>query len=144
MANYTITAANVVPSATATLASYTSGASISAGQPVYLDTSDLDAAQRPKAKLADANDTLLTATVAGLAVNTASAGQIVNICTSDNAFTHGLSSAAAGDVVVLSSTAGALAPAADIASGWRPSVVLVVTSATQGILRITNGTAAKA
>jgi hypothetical protein len=144
MADYTQTASAVLASASATITSHTAGAAIAAGEPCYLDTADLDSLSRPKAKLADANASATTATVHGLALNTASAGQPVSIVREDADFTHGLTGATIGDIVILSANAGKLAPAADLAGGWFPVVCLIVTSATKGILKITQGTVAKA
>lgn len=143
MANYTLTSSSVVPSTSALMRETTAGATIGAGQPIYLDSADLDAQNRGKAKLADANASATTAAVVGLAANSASAGQPIRYIEEDSDYTHGLTSATAGDVVVLSATAGALCPAADIATGYYPVVCLVVTSATKAILKIVAGTAAK-
>jgi len=144
MADYTLTSANVIHSANAEYKTYTAGATIAAGQPVYLDSTALDAQNKPKAKLADANASATTSTVHGIAANTASSGQPLRVVTFDADFTHGLTTVAAGDVIVLSATAGGLAPAADIASGWYPVVIGVATSATNCVLSIVQGTAAKA
>lgn len=144
MADKTLTPANVILSSAAVCSVGIAGATITAGQPVYRDTADLDTYGQGKLKLADANVAAPVCTVAGIAAHGASAGQPLKFAVSDSAFTHGLTTVAAGDVLVLSATAGGIAPAADIASGMYPVVLLVATSATQGILSITNGTVAKA
>lgn len=144
MANYTLTAANVFASTGATYDTVTAGETITAGQPVYYDSGALDAANRPKAKLGDANASAATATIRGIAGNSASNNQPLRVITSDPAFTHGLTTVAAGDIIIVSATAGALAPAADLASGWYPTVAIVATSATQGVLGILSGTEPKA
>lgn len=143
MADYTLTSSSVAPSSSAKKFLYTAGATIGAGQPCYLDNADLDANSRPKAKLADANASATTAAVRGIAANSASAGQPIYLITEDDDYTHGLASPAVGDVVVLSATAGGLAPASDVASGWRPVVLMVPISSTKAIVRIVAGTVAK-
>lgn len=144
MADLTITAASVLASTQATLATGTAGAAITAGQPVYRDDSDLDSYGLGKLKLADANGaSTAVQTVLGLAAHAAASGQPLRVITSDPDFTHGLSGVAAGDCVILSATAGALCPVADLASGHRLNVVLAVTSATKGVLKITTAGAVK-
>ena len=144
MADLTLTSSSVLASTGARRTLHTAGATIAAGQPCYLDSADLDSNNKPKAKLADANASAATAAVEGIAINSASAGQPIYLVSEDDDFTHGLATVAAGDVVVLSANAGGLAPVADIASGWRPVVLMVPTSATKAVLSIVAGTAAKA
>lgn len=94
------------------------GAAILIGQAVYIDTADSN-----KIKLADANASLLAATVAGIAITGASAaGQPVTYATLDAAFAHGLSTGApgvqAGAAIYLSNTPGAMTLTyADLTSG---------------------------
>ena len=70
-----ITAANVAPSSGAQYADGTAGATITAGQAVYLDTS------ANTYKLADCDATAATAVIAGIALNGASSGQPIKIQT---------------------------------------------------------------
>lgn len=145
MADLSVTAANVLASTQASVFSGTAGASITAMQPLYKDTDDLDSFGNPKLKLADANGaSTAVKTVAGVSLHAAASGQPIKWTNSDPDFTHGLSGVVAGDVVILSATAGAVAPVADLASGMRTNVVLVATSATKGVLRITTAGADKA
>jgi hypothetical protein len=145
MADYTLTPANVLASTQATTIFGTAGAALTAGQPLYQDTADLDASGRGKWKLADANGASATIkTMAGVALHAAASGQPVRIALGDPDYTHGLTTVAAGDIVILSATAGAFAPAADLATGMRANVALVATSATKGVLRITTAGADKA
>lgn len=116
MANYTITAANVVPSAAAIKSLGTAGETITPGMPVYLKSSD------GRLWKADADASLETATVAGIALNVASAGQPLWICTQDPEFAHGTS--ATSGALWLSATAGALCPEADVyAVGLYPQCI---------------------
>lgn len=145
MADLTVTAANVLASTQAQPILGTAGATVTAGQVGYRDDSDLDSYGRGKWKLADANGgSTAIKTAQGIFLNGAASGQPVRLCDSDPDFTHGLTGVVAGDIIILSATAGALAPAADLASGMRANVVMVATSATKAVLRITTAGADKA
>ena len=104
MAAIAITAANVVPSATAVLRKeYTAGATITAGQVVYLNTSN-------QWVLAD-SDAAVTgngiADLRGVAVNGGSLNQPLTVCVSDPAFTPG-GTLSKGLAVYLFTTAGSM------------------------------------
>jgi hypothetical protein len=128
-ADLTITAANVVPGANATLTRGTAGATITAGQLVYYDS-----AARTY-KLADANASATTAAVIGLAANGASAGQPLTVIIEDDDLTVGATLSTSAPVYILSATAGGIAPVADLTTGWYPAVVLVAKSTTKAIFR---------
>jgi len=119
-----ITASAVIPSSSAIVAHYTAGATITAGQLVYYDTAT------STVKLADANASAAASTVRGIAVNGASSGQSINVCTYDPELTIG-GTLTVGDVLFCSATAGGIAPAADVASGWYVTVIGVVVSSTK-------------
>jgi hypothetical protein len=139
MADYTLTSSAVVPSDTATLKNYTAGATILAGQPLYSDATALDARNLGKVKPADANGSLATSTLVGIAASSASSGQPVRVITADSDYTHGLTTVVAGQIIVVSATAGGLAPASDMASGMFPAVAMITTSATKAVVSIVNG-----
>lgn len=146
MANLVLTAASVVPSSRAVRIPGIAGAAVTAGQTGYEDTADLDDFGRPKFKLYSANSSSPAAQTAGLRgvfASSAAAGQPVDLVLSDPDFTHGLAAVTKGDIIIASNTAGALAPAADLASGWRPAVVMIATSATKAVLAIAQNTTAK-
>jgi hypothetical protein len=143
MADKSLTPASVVPSANATLIYGTYGATVTAGQAVYADATALDSLGRAKFKLADNNASAATAAMQGIAVNGGSDGQPATICQADPVFTHGLATVAAGDVLVLSATAGGIAPVADLATGNYPVVAMVGLGATTAVLKITAGTVVK-
>lgn len=129
-ADITITAANVVPSANAQKFEATAGATIVAGQLIYLDTADTDATGKGKAKLSDADSaTAAVRVVDGMAINSASAGQPIFYITFDPFLTVG-GSQTVNTVLISSSTAGGLAPAADLSTGEYLTVVAVVKSGT--------------
>ena len=103
MATISITAASVLKSSTGSVSVGVAGATITAGQAVYIDTSDSN-----KIKLADANGTAPANTFAGIALNAASSGQPVSYCTNDSSgFTIG-ATVLAGDTIWLSPTAGGI------------------------------------
>jgi hypothetical protein len=134
MADLSVTAASVLASSTATKSTGVAGATITAGQALYAD-----ATADGVLKLADANASLATSTMVGIALHAALTGQPITYVTADSNFAHGLGSVTAGQVIVLSATAGALAPVADLATGWFPVVAIISTSATHGVLAITRG-----
>lgn len=125
-----ITAANVVPSASADIRSTTAGATITAGQLIYLDSADLDTKDRPKAKLSDANGASALRVADGIAVNNASAGQTINYVVSDTALVITASGLTTNNILILSATPGGVAPSADLTTGWYLNVIGVVKSAT--------------
>ena len=83
-------------------------ATITAGQTVYLDTAV------EKWKLADNNDTAAKAVVAGIALNNASDDQPLHVLQEGQITIGG--TVAVGTIYVQSSTAGGIAPAADLLS----------------------------
>lgn len=134
MADLTVTATQVLPgaeSAGATFASGVAGATITAGQPVYLDTTT------STYKVADNNDTSATlAVVAGIALHGAASGQPLKIQTG-GPFTIGAGAApTVGIIYCLSATAGGIAPSADLATGNRVTILGVGAASNAINLRI--------
>lgn len=119
MADITIPPATVVPSANATLVHGRKAASaIVAGQTVYIL---VDGRIAP----ADANGAAPLFNIAGLAANSASAGQPCSYITDDPALDLGPTTPAiaAGDTLIASATPGGVAPDADCASGWYKTIL---------------------
>ena len=110
MADLTITAANVVPVTGYSKTTGVAGATITAGQPVYIDTTDSN-----KMKACDVDASVLAATVAGIALHGASNGQPLSYITSGD-ITIG-ATVAVGIHYVASDTAGGIMPIADLDSG---------------------------
>ena len=108
MADLTISSTTVVPSSTAVLTQLTSGATISAGDAVYVDATDSN-----KVKLAQADGTAEEAAVYGIASCDASAGQPVVIVRKDTNLAIG-ATVAVGDFYVVSATPGGICPNADL------------------------------
>ena len=123
MADLSITAASVVAGSGARKVNGVAGATITAGQVVYLDSSD------SKYKLAD-NDSATAAvrSPAGIALHAASSNQPLTILTA-GPITIG-ATVAAGDVYCMSSTAGGICPVADIAAGDYNTIIGIGTSTT--------------
>jgi hypothetical protein len=125
-ADLSITAASFKTGARAKFKHAIAGASITAGQAVYLDANG-------KWQLADANGTGTTA-VEGLAAHAATADQVLAVVYEDDDLTLGATLSMVAPVYVLSGTAGGIAPSADIASGWHPKPLIVAKSTTKCIL----------
>jgi hypothetical protein len=123
MADLTITATSVVRGSDATVQTGTAGATITAGQPVYSDSSDAG-----QLKAADANASDATATVVGIALHAAGDEQPL-VYQTGGSITIG-ATVAVGTTYVLSATAGGIAPNVDATTGWRKSHIGVATSTT--------------
>lgn len=122
MADLSITAASVIASSAARRISKAAASTITAGQVVYLNSSGTVAP-------ADANASAATAAVLGIAENGGGAGQRISVITKDPALVIG-ATVAVGDILVLSATAGGIAPAADLTTGHYATVLGVAVSTT--------------
>lgn len=136
MADLSVTAANVVKGTDAVIEHGIAGETITAGQPVYLDTTT------NKLKLADCNSaTAAVRQPRGIALNGASDGQPLTIQRSGN-ITIG-ATLTPGASYYLSATAGGIAPFADLVTG--DYFVLIGIAKTAAILTLAlnyTGTAA--
>lgn len=123
MSDLTITAANVIADPSAKVSSYTAGATITAGQVVYWDSTT------STVKLADSDSATAAArSPIGIALNGAASGQPVQVATS-GLVTIG-ATMTAGLAYYCSKVAGGLCPVADIASGGYATVMGIATSTT--------------
>lgn len=111
MAALTQTAGSVAPSSNQQISLATAGGSITAGMPVYLDSSDSN-----KAKAADANASQAASAAVGIALNSASTGQSVQYQTSGRINLG--ATLATGTTYYVGATAGEINPSGDLASGW--------------------------
>lgn len=130
MADVSITAANVIAGANAKFRAVRFGATVTAGQYVYEDTSD-----NMDCKLADANSATAHI-VAGVATGSYADGQWGQIIYEDDDFTPGgtlsiTASATSTGIYVLSATAGGIAPATDAVATMYPVVLGVAKSTTK-------------
>ncbi len=123
MGAQSVTAASVLHSSNGVTVNVIAGATLTAGQPVYFDTDGT-------AKLADCDATSPLYKYRGLTVNGASAGQDVDVCMRDPAFTPGFT-VTVGEVYIVGATAGTIYLASDKTTGWRVSVIGVGISSTQ-------------
>lgn len=130
-ADLAIVATDVVKGANAVVENGTAGASITAGQTVYQDATDSN-----KYKLADSNNTSATATVRGIALHAATAGQPLAVQTAGDLTITAV--ATAGKVYVNSANPGGIAPAADLAAGWKTTVIGVALTTSSLRLMINN------
>lgn len=122
MADLTVTPASVIPATDATKEFGTAGATITAGQVVYLDSATTTY------KLADADGATALRSPRGIALHGASSGQPLQILTKGSV-TIG-ATMTAGLAYYLSKTAGGICPVADIASGGYATVLGISTSTT--------------
>jgi hypothetical protein len=134
VAEVSITPASVVPGSDAEFYRGLAGATITAGMAVYLDemTNTL--------KLADANLSLESADVKGIALHAASANQPLKIQTAGE-ITIGGTVVLATVYILGAGGSGGIAPAADKASGWYTSVIGVASSASKLRINIFNSRA---
>jgi hypothetical protein len=125
MADLTITAANVVAGTGAIIENGVAGATITAGQVVYLDE-----ASTGRYLLSDTDSATSAVRVPrGIALHAASNGQPLAICKS-GLLTIG-ATVAAGVAYYLSGTAGGICPVADVAPGDYTSIIGMGYSVTQ-------------
>ena len=123
MADITITAANVVAGANSKVKHGTAGATITAGQSVYLDPTD------KKYKLADYDSaTAAVRSAKGIALHGAANGQPLAVHTSGDITIGGTMTA--GLAYYLSPTPGGICPVGDLGSGDYPSIIGIAKSAT--------------
>jgi hypothetical protein len=113
MADLVVTAASVLYTSGGEKLTGVAGASITAGQAVYVDTADAN-----KVKLAQCDGTALEATAAGIALNAAGTGQTVTYAGQGALINIGATTAKTTTYLV-AATAGGVAPQADITGGQR-------------------------
>lgn len=135
MADVSVTAGSVIASANAVIEVVVAGETITAGQPIYINSSGV-------AMKTDAN-ALASAGAYGIALHGASVNQSLRIAREDSDFTPGftLSLAGAADdgVYVVSATAGGIAPVTDLAAAMYPVILMVAKSTTKAYLKIVGG-----
>lgn len=100
------------------------GATISAGQPVYLDSSD------SKYKLADNNASAATATIKGVAITPGIDAGYGYVATGGSVILVG-TTMAVGETYYVGATAGEIVPDADVATGNYIARIGTAASATQ-------------
>ena len=117
MAILSMTAAQVLSGADADYFQGIAGETVTAGQAVYLD--DLT----HRLLLADANGSAESANVRGIALHAASPAQPLRVQTAGTLTLGAAAAPVLSTIYIAAATAGGLAPAADLASGWYTTVV---------------------
>lgn len=126
-----ITAANVAAAGGASVdRSYNAGATVTAGQTVYLDSST------STWKLAGSNSTAAAAALKGIALHASASGQPLAVQTGGT-ITIGATTTV-GKIYVLSKNSGAIAPVDDLASGNYVTVVGYADTASTIVIGIVN------
>lgn len=134
MADYTVTAANVLPPS-ATAKTLIAGEAITAGMSIYLKASD------GLAYKAQHDGTAAEAACIGIAVNSAAAGQVVSYVSSGDIVLGAATFTAAGEIVCVGAGAGGLCIETDVGSsdflvilGWSISTTTMRFNTSQGII----------
>jgi hypothetical protein len=136
MADLTVTAASVLKSTSSSTDRGTAGATITAGQPLYKDSTD-------SYKLKPAIGTSVAASASvGVATNSASSGQTVEYVT-EGPYTAGATLTVGIVYGVSANAAGAIAPITDLASTNFVTVLGVATTAALLKLKINASGVAK-
>lgn len=136
MADLSITAADVKKTDTTLIAEGIAGGTVTAGQPVYKDST-----ASSKLKAADA-DVLATAAAVGIALHGASNDQPLKYAIGGNLTLTNVMTA--GAVYVVSTNAGGIAPVADLGAGDFVTLLGIATSATNLKISISVSATAKA
>lgn len=131
MSAISVTAASVAPGTDCAISTGTAGASITAGQPLYIDT-----ANGSVLKVADCDLSALGATVAGIALHASASGQPIAYAVAGYVTFNAVLTA--GKAYVLGATAGDICPIADLTTNWRTSLLGIAYSTTSLRLLITN------
>ncbi len=132
MAAISITAANVLHSPSATIFTGTAGATMTQGQPIYLDS------VTNTWKLANA---LLNTPCQGIAMVSASTNQDMVICSRDPNFAPGFTSST-GNVILVGNVAGQVNPYEDRGTGWYVTTLGTMISTSRMNFVITGANAA--
>ena len=111
MADLAVAASQVKAGAGAVEGTGVAGATVTAGQPVYEDSTD------GRIKLADANLSLAAAKARGVALHGALSNQPIRYQKGGKVIVGAGAAPAKGTIYVASATAGGIAPAADLVSG---------------------------
>lgn len=117
MADLSITAASVTPGTAVTPVidkTRNFGATINAGQAVYLDTNNVW-------QLADADGAAALRQCNGISLNSGASGQPAAVQTAGSINIG--ATTAVGSIYILSNTAGGIAPSSDLASGWYTNII---------------------
>lgn len=129
MTALSVTPANVIKGANATVEDVLAGVSIAAGQPVYLYSDSTR-----EVRLADSNASAATAQAYGIALHAAAANQPLKIITRGS-FTTG-ATMTAGVFYFVGATAGEIVPYGDLTTADKVCKLFYASSTTVGVLLI--------
>lgn len=107
MADLTVSASGIVAGSNATFDFGVAGASITAGQPVYIDTANSNVIKPA------VNTSATACVVAGIALHAAASGQPIKYIKTGDLYMTG-TTLPVGSVYVLSATSGGICPVADL------------------------------
>jgi hypothetical protein len=124
MPDLVLVPAEILPGAGATFTYGTAGVAITAGQVCYLDGTTR------ALTLADANGSVATAAVKGIAMHGATTGQPLTLQRGGDVTLGAGAALTVGGLYVLSSNPGMIAPAGDLAAGHFTTLLGVAVSAT--------------
>ncbi len=130
MADIIVVPTAVVKGAGATVVNGTFGATVTAGQTVYLDP------VTNTFLLSDADGAAALKTVAGIALNGGAINQPAAVITAGN-YNPGVA-VTVGVIYCLSATPGGIAPSTDLVSTWAVSILGVATTTSNILLNINN------
>ncbi len=128
MADLSVTASQVIAGADADFFDGTAGVTVTAGQTIYQDATD------NLLKLADANASIATANLKGIALHGASASQPLRIQRSGTITLGAAAAPVVGKQYKLSITAGGITPIEDTAAGGQYDTTVGVGAATNTII----------
>jgi hypothetical protein len=130
MPDLVLVPAEVLPGTGAAYVNGTAGVAVLAGQVCYLD------AATKSFKLADAGDTAATATVRGIALHGATAGQPLALQSGGDITLGAGAAMVVGGLYVLSSTPGGIAPVAELIAAMHTTLLGVAVTATSLRLQV--------
>ena len=120
MADLVVTAANVIRGTNATIGTGDAGETITAGQSIYKDTTDLNQYKRCD------NSAEASARIAGIALHGASDGQPIQFVIAGDI--NPGATVTVGEIYVVSTNAGGIAPEGDLASTEYVSILGIGTT----------------
>lgn len=132
MPDLVLVPAEILPGPGATYTYGTAGVAITAGQVCYLD------AASKRLNLADANNTVGSATVKGIAMHGATTGQPLTLQHGGEIVLGAGAAMTVGGLYVLSANPGMVAPSGDLAAGHWTTLLGVAVSATNLRLQVLN------
>lgn len=136
MTDISVTASSVLASSNAVLGRGTAGETLTAGLPVYMDSTD-----GGRLKACDANASAAASACVGITLHAALDEQPATYATSGDINLG--ATLVPGQIYITSSAAGGIAPVSDLASGWYTTILGIATTASNLRLAINSGGVAR-